>query len=111
LRKTLVRAINESDETLKVLLRGGVNEIEQECNLPDCPGRVWFESDEVANVLGLVNLILHFTVTYDSNGDNCFHVWKDHNLVMTFSTVGGRTVVLRHRQANSILLSYHNRGQ
>jgi hypothetical protein len=73
----LVTDIRSSDETLKVLSRGGVNEIDQECTLPGYPSPVWFDSCGVANIIRLRNLIRHYDVTYDSSGDNCFHVWKD----------------------------------
>jgi hypothetical protein len=82
--RELVTDIRQSNETLKVLSRGGVNEIDQECVLPGYPGRVWFDSNGVANIIGLRNLIRHFNVTYDSNGDNCFHIWKDDKIIMTF---------------------------
>jgi hypothetical protein len=79
----LVRDISEKCKVLKVLSRGGVNEIDQECTLPGYQSRVWFDSNWVANIIGLRNLIQHFKVTYDSYGDNCFHVWKDDAIVMT----------------------------
>jgi hypothetical protein len=80
----LVTDIRNSDVILKVLSRGGVNEINQECTLPNYPGHVWFDPNGVANIIGLRNLIRHYNVTYDSSGDNCFHVSQDDNLVMTF---------------------------
>jgi hypothetical protein len=69
---------------LKVLSRGGVNEIDQECNIPGYPSQVWFASNSVANIIGLRNLIRHYDVTYDSSSDNCFHLWKDDIAILTF---------------------------
>jgi hypothetical protein len=78
----LVRDISDSSNILEVLSRGGVNEIDQECTLPGYPSLVWFDSNGAANIIGLRNFIRHFKETYDSCGDNCFHVWKDGDIVM-----------------------------
>jgi hypothetical protein len=81
--------IRSSGETLKVISRGGVNEINQECAIPGYPGQVWFDSNGVANIIGLRNLIRHYDVTYDSSGDNCFHVWKNDVSILTFKPSEG----------------------
>jgi hypothetical protein len=80
----LVTDIRNSDATLKVLSTDGVNEINQESTLPNYPGHLWFDPDGVAYIIGFRNLIRHYNVTYDSSGNNCFHVNQDDNLVMTF---------------------------
>jgi hypothetical protein len=79
-----VKDITKSDTPLKVLSRGGTTKIDKECTLPGYPSQVWFDTNGVANIIGLRNLIRHYAVTYDSSGDNCFHVWKDDKAVMTF---------------------------
>jgi hypothetical protein len=59
-----------------VLSRGGVNEINKEYTSPCYAGRIRFDFNEVANIIGLRNLLRYFDVTYDSCDDNCFHIWK-----------------------------------
>jgi hypothetical protein len=80
----LVKDITKSDTPLKVLSRGGTTKIDKECTLPGYPSQVWFDTNGVANIIGLRNLIRYYAVTYDSSGGNRFHVWKDDKAVMTF---------------------------
>jgi hypothetical protein len=49
----LVNDIKKSDTPLKVLSRGGITKIDKECTLSGYPIQVWFDSDGVANIVGL----------------------------------------------------------
>jgi hypothetical protein len=52
--------------------------------LPGNESQVWFDANGVVNTIGLRNLIRHYSVTFDSSDDTCFHVRRDDNVVMTF---------------------------
>ena len=56
--------------------------------MPGLKHKVWHDSDSVANIFGLSELVKEHRTTYDSSKEDCFNVYIDNNNIIKFKNNG-----------------------
>ncbi len=72
----LLRNIHNTSRTMTINCNAGVMHTNIIGEMPEYPGKVWYNPKGIANILSLANVKRYYRVTYDSSHGNAFIVHK-----------------------------------